>query len=246
MSMRDDDRNPRFTTTRWSVVLRAGGHGEEAGQAMAELCQRYWFPLYSYARRHGRSAADAEDGVQAFFALVLERELFASADPQKGRLRTYLLTAFSRHLRDEHARDTALKRGGQQRALSIDTADAEARYHMEPADRATPEQMFERRWAMSILEQTMQRVAESYATAGNAAAFDALRPTLENPLSPIDYKSLAASLGSSEGAARVAVHRLRQRFGDRLREIIRDTVEDDEAVEAELQYLQEVLGTRQA
>ncbi len=230
-----------FSTTRWSVVLRTRGEGPEAEQALDILCRRYWLPLYSYARRWGRSASDAEDCVQGFFGMALERTLFETADPQRGRLRTFLLTAFQHYLRDQHAYDTAAKRGGDAPQPSFDFHAAESRYGIEPVDHQTPAQVFERKWALSVLDQALDRLRAAYIASDKQHVFDALRHVLEDPHATPDHAAAADRLGMTQGAVRVAIHRLRQRFGDRLRDVIRETLCGNEAVDAELRYLQSVL-----
>jgi RNA polymerase sigma-70 factor (ECF subfamily) len=225
-----------FMTTRWSVVLAAGGpSGTEARGALETLCRTYWYPLYVYARRRGQTRHDAEDLVQGFFGVLLERGSVASADPQRGRFRTFLLTAFQRCAADEHDRRIAQKRGGGERTLSLDFDDGETRFASEPSHELTPEREFERRFALALLARTLDRLAAERPEDADLLAFvggkgDA-RP----------YAEIAAARGTTEGAVKVAVHRLRARYRERLRAEIRETVAEDADVDDEIRHLLEVV-----
>ena len=228
-----DPSAPRgFATTRWSVVLAAGGPaGTGARAALETLCRTYWYPLYVYARRRGQSRHDAEDLVQGFFALLLERGSVASADPQRGRFRTFLLTAFQRCAADEHDRRSAAKRGGGAPLLSLDFDDGESRFASEPSHELTPEREYERRFAMALLARALDRVAAERPENADLLAYvggtgDA-RP----------YADVAAARGTSEGAVKVAVHRLRARYRECLRAEIRETVAEESDVDDEIRHL---------
>jgi RNA polymerase sigma factor (sigma-70 family) len=236
----------RFVTTHWSVVRAAGdASAPNAGQALQALSERYWYPLYAFARRRGASAEDAADLTQEFFARLIEGEFLSDADPQKGRFRTFLLTVFQRFLASDHQKRNAAKRGGGRRMFSIDAADGERRYAMEPVDVATPEMLFERRWAMILLERVLQRLEEEYRQRGKANLFEQCRERLAGTGPDVSYETLAARLGMSEVAVRVAVHRMRERYRDLVREEVAGTVDSSQDVEEELQALRmAILGEK--
>ena len=233
----------RFLTTRWSVVLRASvPEAPEARDALEHLAHAYWYPLYAYVRRRGHREDEARDLTQAFFALLLERGDVSSAAPEKGRFRSFLLTALQRFLAGEAERARALKRGGGRAPLSIDAAQADERYSLDPPDEDTPERRFERAWARSVLERTLERLAADYAERGKSELFEALRGSLTAESETAPYAELAPRLGLSEGALRVAVHRLRHRYRRHLRLEVADTVADPADVEDELRNLFQALG----
>lgn len=235
----------RFATTRWSVVLATRGDAAESRAALETLCASYWYPLYAYARRRGRTAEDAADLVQGFFLVILRRGGLASADPERGRFRTFLLTAFQRHASHERDREQALKRGGGRVRLPFEIDDGERRYTMEPADDRTPEALFERRWALALLDRAVARLREDQGGT-DAARLDALLPHVygnDGGAGARPYGEIASSLGMSEGAVKVAVHRLRKRFRDVLREEVSHTVEGPDEVDDELRRLIGALAT---
>lgn len=234
----------RFPTTRWSVVLAAGGAGTPTARAaLEELCQAYWYPLYALARRRGRATAEAEDAVQGFFARLLARDALSRADPTKGRFRAYLRTAFANHLAKEAAHASAAKRGGGHTVVSLDVRDAERRIDLEPAGGQSPEAAFERDWALSILHGALDVVRAGYAARGQAALFEALEPHLVPGAAPAQQAEVAGTLGMREGAVRVAIHRLRRRFRDALVDAVAQTVDGQpEAVEDELSALVAAVG----
>jgi RNA polymerase sigma-70 factor (ECF subfamily) len=216
-----------FLTTRWSVVLAAGRAPSPARQAALEdLARAYWYPLYAYARRRGLSSENAADRAQAFFALLLEREDLARADPARGRFRAFLLTSFQHHLADERERERALKRGGGCIPVSIDAREAERRLVREPADTDTPEAAFERAWVAELLARTFDRLRDEQAKIGREALFDLLRPTLAVEDDAPRFASIARDLAMTENAVKVAAHRLRKRYGELLRDEIASTVHD--------------------
>jgi RNA polymerase sigma factor (sigma-70 family) len=231
----------RFQTTQWTMVLAAkDSHDPTGQQAMALLCRAYWYPLYAFVRRSGRSAEDAQDLTQAFFARLLEKEFLLGVDPEKGRFRTFLLMALKRFIAKEWHKARALKRGGGQAHLSIDATGAEERYAAEPADGLSPEMLYDRRWAFTLLDRTMARLREESEASGRGAAFDQMKEFLTAGEESC-FADLAARLGSTEGAARVAVHRLRKRFRDVFREELAETV-TPEKLDEELRQLRAILS----
>jgi len=230
--------DPAFHTTHWSLIVAAGREGGERAQAaLADLCQAYWYPLYAFLRRHGHSADDAADLTQAFFATLLEKGYLADADPERGRFRSFLLTAVSRFASKEQDRAAAQKRGGGTNTLSLDFNDGERRYQREPADNWTPERIFERRWALTLLDRTLASLRRDHEAAGKLASFEAFKAFLTADSSPGPLRQVAKQLGITEGAAKVAVHRLRQKYRELLRAEITQTVAGEEDVEDELGVL---------
>lgn len=225
-----------FRTTRWSLIAAAGdAAGPDGRQALADLCRLYWYPVYAYVRRRGHDRHAAEDLTQSFFARLLEKNDLAAADPARGRFRSFLLTACQHFLSNQHDHDTAQKRGGGVKPLSIDFGQGEERYAREPADPHTPEAEFERRWALALLDQTLTELRAEYAESKKVALFDTLKGTLTGDAT--SYRDLGTRLGLSEGAVKVAVHRLRQRYRDKLRAVIAETVDGPAAVDDELRDL---------
>ncbi len=233
----------RFATTRWSVVLAAADQGHSHwAEALQTLCQVYWYPLYAYARQHGHQAQDAEDLTQAFLMKLVERNLAQVADRTRGRFRSFLLTSFKHFISDQRDRAQTLKRGGQARVFSLDFETAETRYQREPGHDTTAEDIFERRWALTVLETVFNKLGDRYAADGKAELFEGIKPCLIQAGSAIDYTELAVQLSQSEGALRVAVHRLRKRYRDLLRAEIADTVADPAYVEDEIRHLFQALA----
>jgi RNA polymerase sigma-70 factor (ECF subfamily) len=232
-----------FVTTHWSVVLRAAGNDPAGAQAALErLCKTYWYPLYAYVRRRGQSVEDAQDLTQAFFARVLERNWLARADQAKGRFRTFLLTAMERFLANEWDKLRALKRGGGRPHVPVQADTGETRYGVEPVDTRTPEQAFEYRWALALLDEVVTQLETEHEARGQASLFAALKPCLVGDREGQPYAALAATLGLEEGTVKVAVHRLRQRYRELLRAEIANTVESPEEVAAEMHHLFNVLA----
>lgn len=235
-----------FPPTRWTAVvkLRSLGNPTVAQRALADLCRDYWYPLYAFARRFGRSQHDAQDLTQGFFAYAVERNLFAGAAQELGKLRTFLLTAFQRYIGDVREKEHALKRGGGVENFSLNAEEGEARYAAEPADDATPETIFEHTWAMSVLQQALRTLATTETQAGRGAQFRTLEPFL-NPAAKVEPDTAAAcrALGTSEENVRQLVSRLRKKFRDTLRQHIADTLHDptEELVDEELLALREAL-----
>ncbi|MFN0244043.1 MAG: RNA polymerase sigma factor [Planctomycetota bacterium] len=227
-------------TTRWSVVLAAGA--DSAG-ALAALCESYWYPLYAFLRRSGHDADEACDLVQGFFAGLLERKDLARVDPARGRFRSFLLVALKHYVVNQRDRARAQKRGGGELPLSLDARDAEARLALDPTDRRPPEKSFEREWALALLDRAMARLAAEQVRAGKSAVFDALRARLSGSDDGDEPQlELAQRLGVTENALRVALHRLRRRYGELVRDEIAQTVSDPADVERELRDLFEALG----
>ena len=234
-----NEPSPRqvFVTTRWSVVLTAGrSETTHAQAALEQLCQTYWYPLYAYVRRRGSSPEDAEDLTQAFFVRLLERHAVAGVAPEKGRFRSFLLASMNHFLSDEWDKARAQKRGGG-KVISLDLQSAETQLGVIPVENFTPEKAFAHRWAITLLEQVYQRLRVEYHTQGKGALFDALRVTLAGDSNAAPYARLAGELGQNEGAVKVAVHRLRQRYRALLRDTIADTVSTPDEVEDELHFL---------
>jgi RNA polymerase sigma-70 factor (ECF subfamily) len=233
-----------FETTRWSLVLAAGGGDRAAAQAaLASLCETYWYPLYAYVRRRGRSPDDARDLTQAFFASLLERHDFEHVNRERGRLRAFLLASLKHFLANELARDHALKRGGGAAPASLTVDSAEEQYAREPADATTPETLYERRWALTVIDRVLAGVREEWQAHKREHEFDALRSCLLGSAPRGGYAATAVQLGMSEGAVKTAVHRLRRRFRAQLRTDIADTVSDPGEIDEEIRYLIRALGS---
>ncbi len=230
-----------FTTTHWSVVLEAQGESPAAKEALEKLCRTYWRPVYAFLRRQGFGREEAEDITQGFFAQLLERRKFSALREEKGRLRSFLLGALKYFLADERRRAMAIKRGEGQRLIPLEDLRADERIDMEPADPVTAEMIYERRWALTVLEQVLDRLKNEYRTAGNAALFDSLKQLLpDEPGSP-SQAEIAAQLGMTENALRQAFYRFRQRYQSLLREEIANTVATPGDIEDELRHLIAVL-----
>jgi RNA polymerase sigma-70 factor (ECF subfamily) len=241
-SATSQDRPRLFPVTQWTVVLVAGGTpSPESAAALERLCSSYWYPLYAFVRRSGHSSPDAEDLTQEFFARLLEHNWIAHADRHKGRFRSFLLMAMKRFLAKEWDKVKTLKRGGQVRFVQLQLATAETRYTREPADTRTPEQVFEKQWALTLLESVLNRVCEGYARDGKEALFLALEPCLIGSRERQPYAGLAAELGMTEGAVKMAVCRLRERYRECLKEEIGHTVASPAEVDEELRHLFRVL-----
>ena len=227
----------RFATTHWSMVVSAGGsRSPEANRALATLCEDYWFPLYAFVRRAGYTADDAHDLTQEFFVRLLAQRFFAKADRQKGKFRSFLLAAMKHFLADQWDREHAQKRGGTQTVISFDGLDAETRYRLEPATELTPEKVFEKQWALALLEHVLSRLDIEMTDDGKKPLFEALRGTLTGARS-IGYAAIGAELGMSEGAVKVAAHRMRRRYRALLREEIAQTVASADEIGDEIRYL---------
>ena len=232
-----------FATTHWSVVLAAGQRDSpQAIAALEKLCRAYWYPLYAYVRRRGSGPEDAQDGTQSFFARLLERNLLSRASPQRGRFRSFLLTALQNFLADEHDRAAAHKRGAGQPLISLDALEGEARYALEPTDDVSPDKLFERRWATTVLEQAWSRLETEYAAEGKADMFRELRRFNSAQENAPGYAEAAAKLGLPENTVKSLVHRMRRRYRALLRVEIAHTVADPAEIDEEIRYLLRVLG----
>ncbi len=232
-----------FPHTRWSVVVAATGEPSvESAAALETLCRAYWYPLYVCARRFGHSPEDAQDLTQEFFCLLLQKRWLETADPAKGRLRTFLITALKRFMAKEWRRASAQKRGGGTAPVPFDTSFAERRYAADSAGQTTPEEAFDRQWALTLLDMTVRRLEAEYDEAGKGGDFESLKDCLAAQRGEIEYAAIAARLGMAEGAARVAVHRLRKRFRELYRLEIARTLAAEGDVETELRYLAQVLA----
>jgi len=232
-----------FAATRWSVVLSARDQrSPQSSEALETLCRNYWYPLYAYVRRQGRNPHDAEDLTQAFFARLLERNYLADVDQSKGKFRSFLVAALKHFLANEWDRANAQKRGGGTTVISIDRDAAENTYRFEPADGLSADKIFERRWAMTLLDRTLQRLAAEYESEGKMQLYEELKSTINGDQGGTAYATIAKRLGSSEGAIKVAAHRLRRRYREVLRLEIAETVNTREEVEEELMHLFSVLS----
>jgi len=224
------------------MVLAAGVEpSSRAEPALAALCQQYWRPVYAFIRRNGYSSDRAQDLTQAFFAVLLEKNYLRDAKQERGRFRSFLLTAVKHFLSHQKAHEQALKRGGGQPHFSIDPAEAESWCMYEVVDGETPEHLFERRWALSLLEQVMARLRAEVEKPGKAGQFDLLSPFLQGDAG-VDYQTAAAQTGRSAGSLRTAVHRMRHRYRTLLREEIAETVAQPEEIDEEIRFLLTVLS----
>jgi RNA polymerase sigma factor (sigma-70 family) len=230
-----------FATTHWSVVLTAQGESPAAQEALEKLCRIYWRPIYSFLRRQGIWREEAEDITQGFFAQLLERRRFGAVRKEKGRLRSFLLASLKYFLADEHRRAMAIKRGSGLRPIPLEELRADERIEMEPADPVTPEMIYERRWASTVLERVLSRLKDEYRAAGNAALFDSLKQLLPDEPGAPSQADIAAHLGMTENAVRQAFHRFRQRYQLLMREEIAHTVATPGDIEDELRHLISVL-----
>jgi RNA polymerase sigma-70 factor (ECF subfamily) len=233
----------KFPTTRWTLVVAAGDpRRKEARSALISLCENYWYPLYAYLRRRGYQPDPAQDLTQEFFTRMLEGRYLDRADPEKGRFRSFLLTSLKYFVADEEDRHRALKRGGGV-VLSLEFDSGEERYQREPAHDETPERIFERRWALSLLDRVVERLRSEFLQHGRPEHFDRLKVFLLGQ-SDAPYSALAREMNTSEGALKVAIHRLRKRYRELFRQEIADTVADPADVESELRFLAAVLSKK--
>ena len=232
----------RFGSTRWTLVAASGQrHTPQGARALAELCRVYWYPLYAHVRRRGHAPHEAQDLTQAFFARLLEKEGLTRARPARGRFRSFLLASLNHFLADEWDKACAQKRGAGQ-VFSLDGMSAESRHASEPRDAAPPDKMYERQWALQLLDLTLGRLQAEFAAAGHEVLFEQLRFSLAGERSAVPYAELAARLDMTAGAVKVAVHRLRQRYRAILHEEIAQTVASEAEVEDELRCLFKALA----
>jgi DNA-directed RNA polymerase specialized sigma24 family protein len=228
-----------FAATQWTVVLAAARSNvsPSAAKAMAELCCTYWYPLYAYVRRRGVDAHEAEDLAQEFFTRLLAKDFFKGVNREKGKFRAFLLASMKHFLANEWDRSQAKKRGGGQIMLSLDTLAAGSRYNLEPTHNLTPEKLFERQWAITVLDRVLARLQAEMSSGGKQAMYDHLKKLLTADRQSIRYAQLAAELDMTEGALKVAVHRLRHRYRELLRAEIAQTVATSEEIDDEIHYL---------
>jgi len=233
-----------FSTTHWSVVLAAGEADSAAGmEALERLCQVYWYPLYGYVRRMGYTPHDAQDLTQEFFARFLEKRYVSLADRNRGRFRSFLLTSLQHFLVNEWSKTRTARRGGDRKVVSWDEQDAESRYLAEPSDDLAPDRIFDKRWAARVLEEALCRLRDEYDAAGRHELFEELKRYAWGERSGITYQETGARLGLSEGAVKVAVHRLRQRYRGLLREQVAQTVANPVEIDEELRYLRSMFSS---
>jgi len=227
-----------FATTHWTVVLAAReGSSQQADMALEELCRSYWYPLYVFVRRQTPTREDAEDLTQAFFARFLEKNYLAAISSERGRFRAFLLAALKHFLANEWDRANRQKRGGGATLVSLDWQDADTRYQIDPPDNLSPDKLYDRAWAVTMLERVIARLRDENTNEGKAGLFGQLKPFLMVGKSAIPYAQVADSLKLTEGAVRVAVHRLRVRYRELLRDEVRQTISDPAQVEEEMRTL---------
>lgn len=235
-------RRGNFATTRWSMVLAAGQRSSpESKSALAALCEAYWPPLYAFLRRKGYSPADAQDLTQGFFTLLLERNDMAAVRRERGKFRSFLIASLQHFLANEHDRRTAQKRGGGRKPLSLDFDAAERGYAIQASDQRSPEDAFARQWALTLLDRVQTLLRQEQEAQGKAEQWERLGPYLTGEQRAAPYTETAAALGLSEGAVKTAVHRLRRRFGELLRQEIAQTVSESSSVDQEIGELFEAL-----
>jgi RNA polymerase sigma-70 factor (ECF subfamily) len=234
---------PVFVTTRWSVVLAARNQASpDSARALETLCRTYWYPLYAFVRGSGHSPHDAQDLTQSFFAVLLAKDYLRVVEPEKGRFRTFLRMALKRFLANEWDKQRSQKRGGGQLPLALDTTLAEQRFLEERPGTLGPDSIYDRRWALTLLDEAMARLEQEYTAAGKAVEFEQLKPHLTAGRGEIPYAAIAAGCRTTAGAARVAIHRLRKRFREVFRAVIADTVSAPEELEEEIRHVLQVLG----
>lgn len=234
--------NSRFTTTSWTRVLAArDGSSTEARDALEVLCRTYWYPVYAFVRRQGRGADEARDLTQAYFTELLDKGYLDDYDPSRGRFRAFMKVSVRNFLSKERDKVQAWKRGGRNATVSLDAREGEDRYRYEPVDRVTPEEIFERRWALTVLERALGRLRSEQAESGREADFERFEGILTGQKEAA-YREVAAALSMSEGAVKTMVHRLRRRLGQLLRDEIAETVSGQEEVDDELKHLLGVLA----
>jgi RNA polymerase sigma-70 factor (ECF subfamily) len=238
-----DPRAARITTTNWTLVAQARDwNSPEARKALTALCQAYWYPMYAFVRRCGHSAHEAEDLTQGFFANLMVRDSLKEVDPSKGKFRSFLLAALQHYLSNQRARDQRLKRGGKILHLSLDFDDAESRFQREPGHVETPERLFERRWALTLLARVLEGLEREVNSENKGPLFERLKPTLMGESDAASYAQIGTELGMSAGAVKVAAHRLRKRFRALLEEEIGRTIADPGDLQEEINQLFVALG----
>lgn len=232
-----------FSTTKWSMILAArDGSPSESEQALSALCEAYWYPLYAFVRLQGYKPDQAQDLTQAYFVRLLEKNYLQEVEPSAGRFRSFLMVTMKHFLSNERQREQALKRGGGVVKISLDAEDAEQRFRSEPADRLTPEEVFDRRWALTVLGRVLEGLRQEYVDAGKGDRFDLLKGYLTGEEPRVRYREVAAELEMNEPAVRTAVRRMRQRFGKLLWDEIAETVANPDGVGDEVRHLLHVVG----
>jgi RNA polymerase sigma-70 factor (ECF subfamily) len=233
----------RFATTQWSLVLAAGDRGTTgADEALASLCSLYWYPIFAFVRRQGHGADEAQDLTQGFFTRLIEKGDLGDADRSRGRFRSFLLAACQHFLSNERDREQALKRGGGRVPLSIDVAAAEGRYERAFAHSETPEHLYDRQWSLALLTAVLDSLREEYVAAGNERLFDRLKGFLTADENAGTHAGAAVDLGMTTGAVKVAVHRLRRRYREALRQRVADTLASPDEIDDEIRHLLASLG----
>jgi RNA polymerase sigma-70 factor (ECF subfamily) len=228
-----------FVTTKWTLVLAASRpHSPQAARALEELCQTYWYALYAYVRHHGHSKEDAEDLVQGFFSRFLDKNSLAGLSRDRGKFRAFLLVSLKHYVANEWDRARTVKRGGTVQLLSLDWVDAEARYQIEPTERLSPDKLFDRAWAVALLERVLAQLRQE----SGAVLFEHLKPFVSIGKGAVPYRQAAIALGMSEAATRVAVHRLRRRYRELLREEVAQTLTHPDQIEEEMRALLGAFG----
>jgi DNA-directed RNA polymerase specialized sigma24 family protein len=232
-----------FPATRWTLILDLrSGDGPAADRALSELCRLYWYPVYAFVRRQGSPPEDAQDLTQGFFAMLVQRGDLERVRQEKGRLRTFLLAALKNHLVQDWRHRTAQKRGGGVLPLPLDTALTEARYCQEPLHPATPDALFDRRWALDAMEEALRQVEEDYTAAGRAALHEALQPYISTRINAAQAAEIGRAFAMTEGAVHVSIHRLRQRFRRTLERLVASTTGSGEDAADELRHLLEIIS----
>jgi RNA polymerase sigma-70 factor (ECF subfamily) len=238
---RSSARPREFHSTHWSLVVRAGQRDEPgSAEALEKLCRAYWFPLYAFARREGLGPEEAQDATQEFFSRLLAKNYLQAADPQRGRFRSFLLASFRHMLANDRRHASRHKRGGGAQVFSLDERDAEGRYLLEPVDATTPENIFERRWAETLLARVLDRLAAEYT--GHVVRFDELQRFLVEPKGAAAFADVASRLGVTEPALKSVVHRMRRRYAELFRDEVAQTVADPAEVEAEIRHMVNMLS----
>lgn len=233
----------RFATTRWSVVAAAGEvDGDQRREALEQLCGSYWYPVYAFVRGRTTNSQDAQDLTQAFFVRAIEKGTLGKADPARGRFRTFLRSAIANFLADERAKANAAKRGGGGRMLSLDFEAGESRYLLEPSHDSTAERIYDRRWAVTLIEQALATLRQEWQDVGKEAAFEILKATLPGVGKGEDYARIAEELDVSPAAAKQAAYRFRRRYREIFRDEVRRTVADDASIDDEIARLMESLS----
>ena len=232
----------QFNTTHWSVVLACTGDDTAAHQALSDLCEMYWYPLYVYVRRLGKTSQDSEDLIQGFFLRMLEKDSLAAADPGRGRFRTFLLSMLNHYMAKEWRKTGAVKRGGNAKTLSLDFELGSRSFNFEPHHDRTPELAYEREWAVNLINGVISSVQSEYERDNKSGLFECVQTHFGGVATPMTYQEIAAKCGMTAGAVKVAAHRLRKRIAERLFEEISRTVSEEDDVDREMEHLHNVLG----